>query len=321
MKNVSLVSVCLIACVATAPSPSSIADCQADVASAQKAVQAARRAFSLRLPQSAEYQSAKNKVDEATSNLDQVRSAGRSDEIAQAASAKLKAQSNFNEVVKKLELADKDERNALAVLSNANDRLEKAKLDARKIEESRRADSAKAKKLADEAARSLKQSRRAEYMGMVNAERPINARPGPLPLVGDEADLPLVSANPQRNIDKELIVTGCVRISDYYNFAYLYAKPTHYSFEFRPATKSGQFGSAVTLYQKKSLGDDILNVQARISKDDPRRVLFLRLKVTLSSRYIRTFDDSQDMFEVLDWQFHEAGDKWTPWHSEIDTAN
>jgi len=51
-------------------------------------------------------------------------------------------------------------------------------------------------------------------------------------LVGDEANLAIVAAKPQENLDKVLIVCGGAEIRDYYNYGYRNAKPTHYSFSF-----------------------------------------------------------------------------------------
>ena len=139
--------------------------------------------------------------------------------------------------------------------------------------------------------------------------------PANIPFVGDEVSLTLVTAKPQDFVDKSFYVVGSVGVSDFYISSYRDAKPTHYSFDCFPVDKQGGRSNRIALYQLRTMGDDL--VTAAVNRGGNN--FLLRVKITISSHFVKTYEDAGNTYELLDWQFIGDDGKWTPWHSETIT--
>jgi hypothetical protein len=148
-----------------------------------------------------------------------------------------------------------------------------------------------------------------EYLSVVTGQyQPQKGDPMPL-LVGDEANTLRIMAKPLEYVETEFIICGTVRISDYYNFKYRDARPTHYSFSVTTGNAEWQGVHIEDAYLSRAGSDDLVKA---ITKKDNSHIL-ARLKVTILRERL---DRSNVPLEILDWQFYRAGE-WTVWRSQI----
>ncbi|MDD4891034.1 MAG: hypothetical protein PHU85_14020 [Phycisphaerae bacterium] len=252
-----------------------------------------------RVKLSAEYQELASQLDAATAKLAVAPDAER----LAAATQRLNAKNELDAAVKRMEEADQE----LARARNNVKRLET--LLERAVAAERQVKAAEAEAMRVERQEKLRVYREAWGWNLLWGKDE-GVKP-----VGDETSLTLVKAKPQTYLNKPFIITGIVEMSDYYNFGYRDAKKTHYALRFRAVDARGNAGSWAWLYQQRTLGDDIVNVLTK--EDKPDKSIPIRFKVTVSSDYVKTFDDAQEQYEVIDWQFLGTGGKLSPWRSEV----
>jgi hypothetical protein len=259
--------------------------------------------FNARLVLVPEYVDAKKQLEAATAKVE---SAQDSDRL-KAVTDKLQAQIALDAIVKKLQEANADITNANRNIQEAKQKVQ-AELDGQQ------------QVAAAEGARRRQEweQKRTDYKAIV-ASKMAETAPDydreSIPLIGDETNLVLVKAKPQNYVDKPFFICGIVRSGNGFLFAYTDAKPTHYCLYFDSLNSKGQRGQDCSLFARRNMGDDIIKILAKL--DEQKVHLLMRFKVTISSHYVKTFDDAADQYEVLDWKFYDGTNKkWGPWHSE-----
>jgi hypothetical protein len=141
-----------------------------------------------------------------------------------------------------------------------------------------------------------------------------------LPFTGEETPLTMVKAYPKKFIGKTFIVIGCVKVQDYYNYKYEYAKETHISLsldEIRPnLTVTGE---SMDLYVRREISQGLVE---KINKnaDAGLRFAVIRVKATiLENRYDP--EGSGIQAELINWQFYSKDKKdWQDWVISEGTA-
>jgi len=120
-----------------------------------------------------------------------------------------------------------------------------------------------------------------------------------IPFIGDETPLAKVMANTDEYVGKTFIVVGGIRIADYYNNKYRFAKGTHVSFHFTEVRMGGSRGDSMTLYASRSIAGPLVEEVSRVS--GPTKAV--RAKITfLPERY----SGSSGMAELLARIFHKC---------------
>lgn len=149
----------------------------------------------------------------------------------------------------------------------------------------------------------LEFARRELRQAIVPQRRIIEDRPvEELPKVGDETSLVRVKAKPEDFLDREFIVSGVIKVSDYFNFGYHDADSSHFSIELEEVGDNGLAGSeAAHLYVTKLLGQALLDDLAAVEEKGFTGKA-ARVTVTLESRRFEGAS-TWDLLEVVDWQF------------------
>ena len=141
-----------------------------------------------------------------------------------------------------------------------------------------------------------------------------------LPFTGEETPLTMVKAYPKNYIGKPFIVIGCIKVVDYYNFKYMYAKETHVSLsldEIRPNLKVT--GESIDLFLRREISKGLVD---KITKavDAGRQFVIIRAKISiLENRYDP--DCQAIQAELINWQFYSKDKKnWQDWVISEGTA-
>jgi hypothetical protein len=131
-----------------------------------------------------------------------------------------------------------------------------------------------------------------------------------VPHLPDETTLIRLKADPEAFVGKTFILCGDMWVANYYNFNYVYAQSTHYSFRFWECGKTwGDRREYVSAYLRRDVGKRIADELVR-SQEESGASVACRIKGT-----ILPGDAIQwNSIEILDVQFLNAGgDDWEPW--------
>lgn len=149
----------------------------------------------------------------------------------------------------------------------------------------------------------------------------------PVPHLPDETSLLAVKADPERYLEKEIIICGGVRLADYYNYYYGKAQLTHYSINFTEFGKDAtEPGEDAYLYLPKDIGKGFVDYLVEFEKKHAgqriyrREQCLVRVKVKLLAA---AYADGRqwDILEALDVQCVESDFKsWKPWVVEAQLA-
>jgi hypothetical protein len=276
-----------------------------------KEMVAAKAAFRRNLPSLAEYQKAKKTLDDCNAKINDLRGAkaGATDkELDAAIKAKLAAQNELQKISSELEAKDAGVVAVNKKISDIDARLEALNLQ-RQLEDQKRhaqADQERREKLD-------------KYRAVVNRDFKTEERKElpSIPLVGDETGLSEVSASPEKFMNRSFIVCGHVKISDYYNYGYSDAKATHFAFAIYAVTADKRTAGRATMYLPRKDGDDLVEILAKREKYWPDAPWIMRVKLKIDPEYVKTFNQAQELYSLLDWQFLGKDGVWSPWHSEI----
>jgi hypothetical protein len=267
----------------------------------------AKTAFRKKLPSIAEYAKAKQHLDDCIDAIATLQSKKAGDaEVDAAIRTKISADAALKKLIADLELKDATVAATMKKISE---------IDA-KISEIRAADAEDAKLLKQR----VEEVRRANgklYRDVVDMD--FNGEPkhrDSIPLLGDETSLLEPKASPQKFVNRPIIICGLVSISDYYNYGYEDAKPTHFSLSFHEVTANKQLGEYAHLYLDRKKGGPLVDVITRREKSWPHNPWVMRVKVLIDPKFTRTFSDAQELYTLTDWQFL-GDDGWTPWYSEV----
>lgn len=132
----------------------------------------------------------------------------------------------------------------------------------------------------------------------------------PIKLLGDETQLQKIKAAPQEYVGKPFVMTGGIRVDDYYNFGYNEAQSTHYSLRFEQALGPDKIGEDCTLYLRRDVGREIVN--KILAKSDPQKLARIRVKAVIDPAHFEP--NGWDCMELLDVQFSTPDyNGWGPW--------
>jgi len=134
--------------------------------------------------------------------------------------------------------------------------------------------------------------------------------------MGDETLAARVKASPRDYLNRTIVMTGGIRIHDYYNWGYKDAQESHYSLRFQEVISDPpqKLGDDCTLYLNRKLGGNaakqiVDKIIESTTNSDWKRI---RVKVMLDAS--RFEDHGWDLLEVLDVQFATRdGKEWEPW--------
>jgi hypothetical protein len=141
----------------------------------------------------------------------------------------------------------------------------------------------------------------------------------PIKLMGDETTLVHVKADPQSYVGKQLIMTGGIQVSDYYNYGYMDEKDLYYSFDFREAVTPTKLGESCHLYLRRQNGKTISDtIVAKLATEGSAKMVRVRVKAAFDPEHFEGDGQKQwDMMELLDVQFSAPeGNDWKPWTLE-----
>jgi hypothetical protein len=139
-------------------------------------------------------------------------------------------------------------------------------------------------------------------------------------MVGDEASLTKVKANPRDYISKEFVIVGGLAVDNYFNYGYLEAEKTHVSLYLRETRADGSLtGEYAYLYLSRSISAALVEAITK-TVDEGYGGKIVRVKVAIL-RSRNTEGSSSPLAELLDWQFLNAqGTGWQPWAIGAKTA-
>jgi hypothetical protein len=139
-----------------------------------------------------------------------------------------------------------------------------------------------------------------------------------LPVTGDELSLARLKAGGDQYVEKPFILTGAIRIDDYYNFGFRSAQDTHYSFRLEMAAKNGELDGSVPIYMSRFRGSALAEQITREQERVPNSMLAIRLECVVHRNRIQgDISNITNTIEATDWQVLAEGNKsWMPWTFE-----
>jgi hypothetical protein len=157
--------------------------------------------------------------------------------------------------------------------------------------------------------------REAEYSLIPDMEKTAGTKIDSVTLTGEEVSLVRIKGNPQDYTGKDFILCGGVATSNYYNFGYSNASPTHYSYRFFQVDKDGKVASneSADLYLPKAIGKAFAEDVTQVMEQGADAKL-VRLRCHVDPERVGTNHERiLSMIEVRDWQFQGRTGGWKPW--------
>jgi hypothetical protein len=141
-----------------------------------------------------------------------------------------------------------------------------------------------------------------------------------IPVLGDEASIGAIRANPDRFIGKSFILIGGIKASDAYRHGFRDAAGTHYSFDFGEIGSDGSsFLGSNTIYALKFGGAALAEMAVKTEQTQGGALLGVRLRCTIRPERIDhgELKYATDAIEATDWQTLAPDKKtWLPWTFE-----
>lgn len=139
-----------------------------------------------------------------------------------------------------------------------------------------------------------------------------------LPLIGDETSVTALLANPQKFLERQIVICGVVAVGNYYNFGYGDSSATHFSLRFVQATKDMRPAGKLTVYARRNMAGKLVDEILRVQEREPRASKIVRLKVMVTSLSFSQYDGSfGEAVELVDWQFLTPDlSGWGAWAQE-----
>ena len=140
-----------------------------------------------------------------------------------------------------------------------------------------------------------------------------------LPVVGDEVSLARIKANPAQFTDRPFVITGGIRISNYYNYWFRKMGTAFFSFELTPVETDGKAArESVPVYVTRFLGGALAERVTRAQEQARDSIAAVRLRCIIRSERLRgDVSEALDVMEATDWQaLSSDSESWMPWTFE-----
>jgi len=140
-----------------------------------------------------------------------------------------------------------------------------------------------------------------------------------LPVVGDEVSLPRIKANPDQYTDRPFVITGGIKVSNYYNFWFGNMASDYFSFDLTPVAADGQVESeSVPVYVSRFLGAVLAERVTRVEERSRDTITAVRLRCVIRSERLQgDVSNVLHAIEATDWQVPASDWKsWMPWTFE-----
>jgi hypothetical protein len=150
------------------------------------------------------------------------------------------------------------------------------------------------------------------------AKRPGESRET-LPVVGDEVSLARIKANPDQYTDRPFVITGGIKVSNYYNFWFDNKASDYFSFDLTPVAADGQVASeGVPVYVSRFFGTALTERVTRVEERSRDTISAVRLRCIIRSERLQgDVSNALHVIEATDWQVPSSDWKsWMPWTFE-----
>jgi hypothetical protein len=140
-----------------------------------------------------------------------------------------------------------------------------------------------------------------------------------LPVVGDEVSLARLKANPDLYTDRPFVVTGGVKVANYYNYWFDNRASDYYSFDLTPVAADGQVaGQDVPVYVSRFLGTALAERVTRVEERARDTITAVRLRCIIRPERLQgDVSNAVHVIEATDWQVPSSDLKsWMPWTFE-----
>jgi len=140
-----------------------------------------------------------------------------------------------------------------------------------------------------------------------------------LPVVGDEVSLARIKANPDQYTDRPFVITGGIKVSNYYNYWFDKKASDFYSFDLTPVASDGQVaGQDVPVYVSRFLGTALAERVTRVEERARNTITAVRLRCIIRSERLQgDLSNAVHVIESTDWQVPSSNLKsWMPWTFE-----